>query len=759
MTVTGGADISALPLWYAGRLWQAILAQQDRWFLLSPLCLAAGIWIWCALPYQPVWWPSVLLVSGCLAAWRIADRHVAGRLLAMMALLVAAGFALAHWRTHTVSAPLLQKQLRYVQAEGQVRSMELQPGGVRLVLQDPVIGGLTPEQTPQRIRLVVKSRKHDIRPGDYIRLPVRLFPLPRPVIPGGYDYGRQLWFDGLQATGYGFGITARQAATDWPGIAITIAAWRYQVAVTIRHAFDHLQETGWTDRDGGLAIALLTGQRGLLSGDEQQAMRDSGLAHLLAISGLHIGLVSGLVFFFLRACLALVPYIALHWPVKKWAAIAGWLAALVYWQLAGATVPTERAFIMASVFFAAILVDRQALSVRVVMIAAMVILVLRPESLLNAGFHMSFAATLALVGVAEYWRQRQRFRQAMPDDPVRRFASKGMRYAGGIIATSLIAGLATGPIAAWHFGHMAHYGLLANMLAVPLTGLWVMPSGLLALIAMPFGLETVPLAMMAYGLDAVVAIARAVAGLPGATGRLAGFSGWVPLCLAMALVMAVTWRRGLRWLALPFVVMAASAFFILPPQRATILVAEEGDHILIGADPPLLWLDDVRPGWLAGRWAEAFGYEAEDLILLPTIPGTASPDVMSIPGSAPGSALSLQDWRCDTNGCSGQLGLWRLSVARHVSALRTDCARADILIATIPVRGACNNPVLIIDRFDLWRHGNHAIHFDPGPQVTRADDDRRYRPWSSSPPDRYPRKTPARHETPARRHHDDDRAE
>lgn len=722
----------------AGRFWQAVLLQRDRWFLFTPLWLAGGIVIWFALPSQPAWWPSILLVTGCLAAWRISEQAMILRILAMIALLMATGFGLAQWRAWVMSAPVLQQELRYVQAEGIIHSMELQPGGVRLILQDPVIAGLAAEKTPVRIRLVVKGKDINAMPGDYLRLPVRLFPLPRPVIPGGYDYGRQLWFEGLQATGYGFGIGGHQANNDWPGLSIAIAAWRYQVARHIKSAFERLQASGMTERDGGLAIALLTGQRGLLADSEEQAMRDSGLAHLLAISGLHIGLVSGLVFFFTRAGLALLPYIALHWPVKKWAAIAGWLAALFYWQLAGATVPTERAFIMASVFFAAILLDRQALSVRVVMIAAMIIMALRPESVLHAGFHMSFAATLALVGAAEFWRDQRRPSLTRPEGRWSRLFIKARRYIAGIIATSLIAGLATGPIAAWHFGQMAHYGLLANIVAVPLTGLWVMPAGLLSLIAMPFDLAAGPLWVMAAGLDQVVAVAGFVSGLSGAASKVGSFSGYVPLALGMALLMAVIWRKGLRWLALPWLALAILAVFVMPTKRAAILIAEDGKHIMLSGDPPRLWLDQSRPGWVAGRWAESYGLTLADISFLPD---QAHADSVAPIAIDPDRNLYLKDWSCDDAGCSGQLGFWRISIANHISALLLDCQKADILIATIPVRGDCPHPAMIIDRFDLWRHGNHAIHFDPGPKIMRADDARRDRPWSSSPPD-YSRRSP-----------------
>lgn len=288
---------------------------------------------------------------------------------------------------------------------------------------------------------------------------------------------------------------------------------------------------------GGFAAAVTTGDRSGMGQATLETLRKSNLAHLLAISGLHMGLLTGFVFVGSRIGLAAIPGLALRMPVKKLAALAALVAALAYLLLSGGNVATERAFVMVSVMLGAVLIDRRAISLRAVAVAALIVLFLRPESLLSPGFQMSFAATTALVAVFGALRDRG----PMP-------GPKWVRAAGGLVASSLIAGLATAPIGAAHFNTTSHYGLLANLLAVPVMGTLVVPAAVVAALLVPVGLEGVALWVMGLGLRWIMGVADWVSNLEGAQGHVPAPPDYVLPVAALGTLWAILWQgRAGAW--------------------------------------------------------------------------------------------------------------------------------------------------------------------------------------------------------------------
>ncbi|MGH6930184.1 MAG: ComEC/Rec2 family competence protein, partial [Dongiaceae bacterium] len=262
---------------------------------------------------------------------------------------------------------------------------------------------------------------------------------------------------------------------------------------------------------GGVGVALIAGDQGAISKPVLQNMRDSGLAHLLSISGLHIGLVAGILFVALRRLFCLMPRVALHYPIKKWGAAAALLGTLFYMLLAGAPVPTVRAYIMTSMFLLAVILDRTAISMPPVAWAAVVVLLVSPEELIGPSFQMSFAAVVCLVAAYESTQAARLHWRAEAG-----WGRRASLYIAGLVFTSLIATLATGPYSIYHFNRLASYGVIANMIAVPLTGLWVMPWAVLATLLMPFGAEHLALVPMGWGVDGIIAIAEQTGQRPGA---------------------------------------------------------------------------------------------------------------------------------------------------------------------------------------------------------------------------------------------------
>ena len=457
---------------------------------------------------------------------------------------------------------------------------------------------------------------------------------------------------------------------------------------------------------GPFATALLTGDRSSIDKKTLSAMRDSGLAHLLAISGLHVGLVAGFIFFTARGLLALIEPVALRMPIKKWAAGCALLGAAAYLLLSGMSVPTQRAFVMVGFVLLAIMLDRASLSMRLIAWAALLVLAIAPESMLGPSFQMSFAAATALI--ATYEAARGTFARLAARGGL---ALRPLVYAAGVLLTSLVAGIATGPFAVYHFNRIADYGLLANLGAVPITGFWIMPWGLVALLLMPFGLEGIALAPMGWGIDAVVWIARQVAAQPGAVTLVPAMPGAALLAIAVGGLWLCLWRS--RWRFLGIAVIGGGMVIAGLERRPDILVDGDAKVMAVRGEDGELWLSTRQRGrFVSNVWLRRDG-QAET----PTWPRDGEGE--------PAAGL-----RCDTLGCIQRRGERTIAFVRDPRAFDEDCSRADLVVSTVPAWHLCPGPETVVDRFDLWRDGSHAIWLAPdGVRVESVAESRGKRPW------------------------------
>ena len=368
----------------------------------------------------------------------------AARPFAMAAMLIAVGFLLAAARSHSVAGPVLE--FRYYGAvEGRIVAIDRsQSDALRITLDRVVLDRVPPDRTPHRVRLSLHGdRSADIalEPGLQVMITGHLSGPSGPVEPGGFDFQRHAWFIRLGAVGY--------ARTPLMGVAEPLGGlgvFRLRMA-----ASERIQDVLGGDV-GGFAAAITTGDRSAISQSALDHLRASNLAHLLAISGLHMGLMSGVVFAALRLAFALVPPLVLRVPARSIAAGGALIAAAGYLALSGGNVATQRAFVMVAVALCALMIGRRAISLRGVAIAATIVLVLRPEALMGPGFQMSFAATTALVAVFGWIREGQ-----VPLGP------DWLKPVSAVVISSAVAGIATAPIAAAHFNTIAQYGLLANL--------------------------------------------------------------------------------------------------------------------------------------------------------------------------------------------------------------------------------------------------------------------------------------------------------
>ncbi|MDF1793375.1 MAG: ComEC/Rec2 family competence protein [Thalassobaculaceae bacterium] len=555
---------------------RALVADRARWPLWLPVAFAVGIGGYFALPWEPslpvVLAPPLVLVA---LAWRTRMRE--GAFWAVLVLLFAAlGLASAALRTAALDTVTLVHPL-WADVEGVVERVERRPGDLRLTLGDARISAdRRPQAAPRRVRVVVRALEAAPGIGDRVRLRARLSPPPPPSVPGGFDFQRSAFFDGLGAVGFAIGAPVTLSSSLQGGISLAVADLRSRVADRLSRALP-----GPT---GAVAAALIVGERAGLDAATADAFRNSGLAHLLAISGLHMGLVAGTIFAVVRLALCLVPGFALRRPVKKLAACAALAGSAAYLVLAGAPVPTQRAFLMTGVVLCAILVDREAVSLRLVALAAFAVLVLRPDVLVGASFQLSFAAVIALVAVHEMWRRRAHTDRAAP---AALWVTQGVRYVVGVGATSLIATLATAPFVTFHFQAIALGGVVANLLAVPLTAFVTMPAGIAGLLAMAVGAEAWVLPAMGVGIDTTLAVADWVVATTGPAAAVYPLPVAGLGAIALGGCWVAIWRTRLRWFGLLAILAGAGCWMgVRPPD---VLVSADGRLSAVATDAVGQW--------------------------------------------------------------------------------------------------------------------------------------------------------------------------
>lgn len=645
---------------------QGLLALQDaalrqRGHLMGwvPVCLGTGIGLYFLVPVEPGPLAYAGLVAIAVLALVIARRIGPAASPLMVALaLVAGGALLAGARSHYVAEPVLGYRY-YGAIEGRVVSIDRSVSDApRLTLDRVVLERMSPARTPARVRVSVHADGPLAlpEPGTVVILTGHLGPPSGPVEPGGFDFQRNAWFERLGAVGY----TRTPVLVLAPAQEGAAGLWVDRQRAAISAGVQALLP----GETGAFAAALMTGDRSGMGQATLAALRASNLAHLLAISGLHMGLLTAFVFGVLRYGLALIPPFALRLPVKKFAAFAALLVAAAYLALSGGNVATERAFVQVAVMLVAVMLDRRALTLRSVAIAALIVLLMRPEALMGPGFQMSFAATTALVAVFGWITGVARDR-----------VPRWLRPTLGVVLSSLVAGLATAPFAAAHFNQISHYGLIANLLSVPLMGVLVMPAAVIAACLAPFGLAWVGLWIMEIGLRWILWVAHGVAGLDGAVGHVVTPGNWVLPLLALGALWLVLWQGRARLVGV--VPVALALVLWSGAGRPALLVADSG--ALIGVmGPQGRALNKPRgDGFVAGSWLENDG--------APVGQETA----------AQRDGLLRGDRR--TEAVVGGLRIVQIAGDRALAAIK-GCDGADILIVTVadPVTRPCE--VYDIDR-------------------------------------------------------------
>lgn len=654
-------------------------APRDLAPVLQAFAFCGGIALYFSAPREPDAWVLAALAIAALAFSLWA--HWRGRLHAVVLLLalVLAGAAAGAMRTASIAAPVLKGPVS-AEISGHVSGIA-GAGASRQVTVD-VARWSRRGEPPARVRLVLRQAQK-LAIGDAIKVKARLVPPSGPVRPGGYDFAFRAYYDRIGATGFVLGAPETIELPPpglWLKVLRDIEAVRAGLVEGIHAAL------GEGDR-AALAAALLVGDRSLISDEAVEDLRESGLAHVLSISGLHMALFAGGVYAAALALLAAFPLLALRLPIHKIAACVALVTATAYLLLSGGSVPTQRSYLMIALVFLGLLTGRRGLSLRSLSLVAVALLIVAPEDLYDPGFQMSFAAVLCLVAVYDDWARRPATKMNAARRSslglMHRILSSVMLWAGGLAMTSLVAGVATGVIGAYHFDRVSPYGLLGNLLAMPAVSFIVMPAGVLAFLLLPFGLADLPLALMAWGIDLMLASASFTASLSdtdGVTGQMPALAAVMLTASVFMLLLANGRWRAIA--AVPLGIGLVSLMLFRPPD---IMVADRGALVAVRDASGNLRVTASKVGFAAETWLRGDGVA---------------------PMEFDARRLLKRHMACDPSGCvveaypllaekGAAAAPFRVALSRSLEALEEDCRHADIAVSSFTLPHSCAKALAI----------------------------------------------------------------
>ena len=626
-------------------------AERGRFILLLPVVMGAAILVYFALPVEPPLWVGFLVPAVAVvlagAAWRVPSMRFVG----VLVLAAALGFSRAELRT-AAEPGLSPIPHEAIDVTGTITSIDMLPDGRRITLAHPALDDSPPLARAVHLRL----RNSDATPlvaGEGVRAYAILFAPDRPAYPGGWDEGRQDFFGGLAASGFALTDTAviqpASAGTLATGLQNLRSGIEANIMATLPVA------------TGSIATTLLTGDEQAIPAQEHQDFIAAGLAHILAVAGLHVGIVMGLAFGAARFVLTRHERVTLHWPVKPISAAVALLAGAAYAALTGAHLPILRSLAMASLVTLGVMVGRRSVSLRGLALAAGIILLFNPEDVLGVSFQMSFSAVLALI--AGYAAVQHRL------SLLHESHGRTALHIAGLAYTSLLAGGASMPFAAFQFQQVQPYWIPANLLAVPLTALWILPLGLASLALMPFHLAALALVPMGWGIQVMLWITSFIGSWPAAMLRIRPMPDGAILLIAAGLIWLCIWRSSARFAGLAL--MLAGGLVYAAARAPDVLVSPDARLIAIREAPTVFLIRQPKAsGYTLGQWAPVWG----------TTPLTPA--------------------QCTQNTCL-------LGAILFAAAPPEDCTGAVLAVSPEPLRDACAG-VPMIDRVSAYEDGATA---------------------------------------------------
>jgi competence protein ComEC len=689
---------------------------ERRFFLWLPVAAGAGVVLYLIADREPsLWYAGV--ASAVFAALAVVLRHHRrAQSVALIFCCMGLGLCSASWRTARVAAPVLG-HIRVATLEGMIEEMDFRPEGARFLLRLDKADGLAPQATPYRVRLTLR-RTPPFEAGTYVRLKARLLPPAQESLPGGYDFSRDAWFARIGAVGNVLGRVTVLPPPHPPGLldAALMALDRGRNALAWRI------DTIVGGEAGAVAAAMVTGKRDLLSDDTKEVIREAGIFHIITISGVQMTLMAGIFFVGLRRVLAPSPVLALRYPIKQWSAAAAIIGAVFYDIATGSRVGTERALFMTLIMLGAVMAGRQSLSMRNLALAAVLVMLIAPETILGASFQLSFAAVAALVAVYEsrsaVFAQLRDERAGLNPEKAshtRTIVLRGIFGHGppALLFATFCATTATASFMASDFHEINPYVLIGNPLTLTLIEFFAVPCALFGALLYPLGLDAFVWHYLGFGIRFVLWVARWIGTLPGSTMHLNLFASWAIVFLTFAVLSAVIWRSMLlRLTAVPLAIIGL--YGAMSGPSFDMAVAATGDVVAVRGAGGALTIIGRRPSqFTVEQWLSADG-DARD----------------------PHEAIDRS--ACDRIGCVGILPDGR-SVALVLSeaAFAEDCMRADIIVTPLYAPPGCAAP-LVIDRDRLRDSGAMLLRAEgKGWAIDTARTVDENRPWSPAPPPRW----------------------
>ena len=656
--------------------------QRSRHFLWFPVLLGAGAGTYFALdkePSLPIAYSLTIIASIAFGIGFL--KYPMARTIVRCVCVLATGLVLASWRAHSVAAPVLSEP--FIGAvEGRVIKIDRsQSNRLRITVDNLTLYGLEPDQTPARVRITLPSKHAQAKIGSAVLIFAKLEGPGAPVEPGGFDFRRWAWFKRLGGVGYALGPTMKSSRNIDQSFLTVLTAVRHDLADYIRQQIP--------GKSGAFAAAILTGDRSAIDPGQLDDLRASNLAHLLAISGLHMGLLTGFVFGLVRYGIALFPRLAMKLNGKKIGAATAIPVGAAYLVLSGASIATQRAFIMALVVLLAVILDRPAFTLRAVALAAAIVLLISPESIVSVGFQLSFAATIGLVVGFDLLRRSDQWRQP------RKGFQKFLKGAFSVAFSSAVAGFATAPLAAFHFNQFPQYGLIANLLAVPIMGFIVMPCSIVALILAIAGLGQPFFWIAGVGITAILSIANFVAGFDGAVVRVPSPNWLVLPLLAGGFLILVLWVGRMK--SIGAVLVAVSIFMWVGTKRPDLLVDRSGDLVGLMTSDGRVLNKGRGQGFVAKAWLEHDGDIADQ------------------------KTAANRDWSTSKVSYAG----------RKPVDIEAECRSHAVVVAT-EIDLAPRTDCLVIDKSLLETVGAVAVYFDRQGDVRWTGSATKERVWTST---------------------------
>jgi competence protein ComEC len=578
---------------FRNKMQQWALLEQDmrRPFLFVPVAMMAGVLLYVKADQEPHWLaPFALLLVAAWLAWLNRDQRRGVMAGLVLVCAVAAGFLAACLQTLRVSAPVLQAPwMGY--GSGLIEQIDWGQDGAgednaHVILRVYKLGALDAHQRPLKLKLSLKGRPV-IQAGDVIYAPMRVQPLPGPSYAGGYDFRSDYFFKQVGGVGsivgpikQGYGRPPNAWQKIWAGLD------RYRCLVTERI----VRVIG--GQNGAVAAALITGKRGYINDHSNDVLRSAGIYHVVSISGLHMAIAAGFAFTCARLLFLMVPGLSLRHDTRRWAAWSGMAGAVVYDIFAGSDIATERSMLMTLVLFGAIAFGRRLLSMRNCALAAILLVMVEPNGVLNPGFQMSFAAVAGLIALYERKPvhrhpaiQGMHGPQALTDQQGKAASVpfykhpklKGIFHE--VVLTTLVAEAATAPFGLYHFHMIQSYGLVGNAITLPFVSFIVMPAAGIGLLAMPFGLDAPVWTLMGMGIEAMMRCCEWIAAWPVATRYMAGFSVVALLWMVLGFTILCLLISPLRFAAVPF--LCVGIILASQTDRPEFYVSRDGRSVAV----------------------------------------------------------------------------------------------------------------------------------------------------------------------------------